>query len=291
MLLKLHKRGQLSIELALLMTAIILGGAVVGYMMLENPSFNNSNVDELKDVSFSGFAGSADSSDVSSTSSTTTVSLSSSASNAVDLTTSSSSASNNSGSNADLSSMNSATSTITYIVSNTTVDVSGNGHVELLGDGLVNYTLLNISNLGTISGWTEGDYSVFGSIDSISMHISGHADITIHNIESIDNLDLSVRGTGNSDMNAIMENVIINNANIESHGGGTSSNIYITNSHIESANILAKGGAGNDEANIFITNTTINSANFNVEGANAKIEITDSFINNNYVNTTIYKGQ
>jgi hypothetical protein len=50
-----HKKGQLSIELVLLMSAVVLGGSVVGYTMLKNPSFNGTHIDGVKKVSFSGF--------------------------------------------------------------------------------------------------------------------------------------------------------------------------------------------------------------------------------------------
>ncbi len=60
MLLK-RKKGQLSLELILLITAVVLGGAVVGYSMINTPSFSGSHVDGIKKLSFSGFTGNHDS--------------------------------------------------------------------------------------------------------------------------------------------------------------------------------------------------------------------------------------
>jgi len=50
-----HKKGQLSLELMLLIFAVVLGGAVVSFEMVKNPSFKNTQVEGIKEISFSGF--------------------------------------------------------------------------------------------------------------------------------------------------------------------------------------------------------------------------------------------
>jgi hypothetical protein len=241
-----HREGQLSLELILLTLAVVIGGLIVGVELTKYHYFEGSGLTTIKNVSATGFAKTY---------------------------------------NGTQSSNNTPHSNNTGVVENSTISVSGNGHLTFLGDKLTNYTLTN----GSIVIQTAHDnqeYSVpEGGLKTLDVHITAWADTKIHNIQSIKNLDLKITGTGSSDMNTVLDSVSINDANIVNHGGGTTSNIYVVDSSIVNLNIVLTGGTGvgnPSEANLYITNSTIDSFNYTLEGS-ATIYIKNSTIDGSYI--------
>ncbi|XRO75740.1 class III signal peptide-containing protein [Methanocaldococcus sp. 28A] len=163
------------------------------------------------------------------------------------------------------------------------IHISGHGTLYILNDGVIVNNSNNIiyGHGKTIAGHSNvEEYSVNGTVDYLKFnHISGGANVTIHNVKKIENLKVLVTGNGH----VYLYGVNITNAIIKSLGGGSSSNVYIINCYIDSATLKAVGGnSGWNEGKIYIINSTINSANIDVSGANAKINVVNSYINGEY---------
>lgn len=295
------RKGQLSLEFILLILGVMVAGTFVAMnIMDQNPKFLGDETPEIKKESMGLFVSEAKFDSGPSTietedsGNTGTTNETESGNNNTETTTTETT------DNETESSDNEGTST--GVIGNISVHVSGNGHLSLLNDGLTNYTPLPtqitiergnndtviIVNGRTIAGHNILEYSANGVVDYLAInHISGWAVVTIHNVEKINNLNLWVTGTGNSDTNAYIDGVNITTAIIESRGGGLSSNIEIRNSYIKSAYLIAKGGGYKDwdttlngEAKISVINTTIESALWSVKGNPYSVKIV-------FINSTI----
>ncbi len=249
-----NKEGQLSMELILLTLVVVIGGIIVAMEFTKYHNFEANNVNSIKNAAIGGFTNNY----------------------------------NNRGFDNNSSNDNDTYTAVNYsnlsAVNNSTVFVSGNGYLALLGDSITNYSTISNDSISIYNNYDNGEFSIpKNGMDVLNIHITAWANTKIHDLKSIKNLKLKITGTGNSEMNTVLNNITIYNATIINSGGGTTSNLYVLNSKIYDMDVQLIGGVSTDKANLYITNSTIDNFKYNITGLSS-ITISNSTINGKYIN-------